>query len=171
MVNLLVCFLPSHVKGFRWLCHQATDSSDEPSRVRYLLFTRPVACLAETQSAVDDLQWKRTFRVADCLSFATVMDDTNRALPVLFGLVAASAANGVTAALRATASAAMRFDLIWSLLRSGLATEANRASRRDSVWIGGGRCASPGLCSTRQTEAKTDRRVALGDDVGDRRQQ
>src|SRR3954466_14379328 len=64
------------------------------------------------------------------------MDETSRALPVLFGLVAASAANGVTAALRATASAAMRFDLMWSLLRSGLATEANRASRRDSVWIG-----------------------------------
>src|SRR3954447_20178676 len=76
------------------------------------------------------------------------MDETSRALPVLFGLVAASAANGVTAALRATASAAMRFDLIWSLLRSGLATEANRASRRDSVWIGGRGRASGGLLST-----------------------
>src|SRR4051794_27981348 len=73
------------------------------------------------------------------------MDETNRALPVLFGLVAASAANGVTAALSATASAAMRFDLMWSLLCSGLVTGAKRASGRDPVWTGGVGRAGRGL--------------------------
>src|SRR4051812_31116751 len=51
-VNVLVCFLPSHLTLLRWLCHQAAAALLEPSFLRAGSFLPSFDCLREIQSVV-----------------------------------------------------------------------------------------------------------------------
>jgi hypothetical protein len=54
------------VNVLRWLCHQATETSDEPSFVSFAVFFLDLACFAETQRASPEAHRQRTFSFA-CL--------------------------------------------------------------------------------------------------------
>src|SRR4051794_2169940 len=63
-VNVLVCDLPSHFTGLRWLCSHAAAALLEPSFFRAASFLPDFDCFRETQSVVPFLQEYLTLSVA-----------------------------------------------------------------------------------------------------------